>query len=435
MVYKYNKGEFMKHDLIIIGGGPAGLMAAKTAAEEGLKVLLIERKRKITEINRDCTQAFYLHKVTSSPETEEGKTRADGYIEPVSVELLPDKCRFHFLDLGFSLDYYGSYTPYYDWIDLSPSKHQIHRHKPNDKIWALYYNKEVFLSYLLISAQKAGAEFLPGTIGIKAENTPDGVNVLVRDKSGEKTLKARTVIAADGIASTIADNLGLNKDRQVMAPSHKVLEYYMEGVETDLHPLSFVWITIPSLNPHGNVWIGLREIGIKTVGTVARGSLSATEILEAFMKHPNFAPWFRHARLVRKMTTHSTAGLRTPIREPIAGNVMVVGDAGAPAETWIQGAIACGYKAIIALKKQLDGEKGYSEYISWWQKAFAFNNPHYWKVARVYPLQRCSDEEVDYLYSLFKGRIGCAMGLINQNLHLVKKERPDLYERLTTAGT
>ena len=37
----------MKYDVIIIGAGPAGLMAAKTAAEDGLKVLLIERKKVI----------------------------------------------------------------------------------------------------------------------------------------------------------------------------------------------------------------------------------------------------------------------------------------------------------------------------------------------------------------------------------------------------
>ncbi|GAI99384.1 unnamed protein product, partial [marine sediment metagenome] len=54
----------MKYDLIVVGGGPGGLMAAKTAAEDGLKVVLIERKRNITEINRACSQIFYTHKLT-----------------------------------------------------------------------------------------------------------------------------------------------------------------------------------------------------------------------------------------------------------------------------------------------------------------------------------------------------------------------------------
>ncbi len=53
----------MKYDIIVCGAGPGGLMAAKTAAEDGLKVLLIERKRDITEINRTCCQIFYISHV------------------------------------------------------------------------------------------------------------------------------------------------------------------------------------------------------------------------------------------------------------------------------------------------------------------------------------------------------------------------------------
>jgi hypothetical protein len=43
----------------------------------------------------------------------------------------------------------------------------------------------------------------------------------------------------------------------------------------------------------------------------------------------------------------------------------------------------------------------------------------------------CTDEEIDYLYSLFQGRVGCYMGLIAKNLDLIKRERLELYEKLT----
>ena len=43
-----------EYDLVIVGAGPGGAMAAKTAAENGLKVALLERKKEITQIRRSC---------------------------------------------------------------------------------------------------------------------------------------------------------------------------------------------------------------------------------------------------------------------------------------------------------------------------------------------------------------------------------------------
>jgi Predicted flavoproteins len=41
------KEDTMQYDLIVIGGGPAGLMAAGTSAERGVKTLLLERMPRI----------------------------------------------------------------------------------------------------------------------------------------------------------------------------------------------------------------------------------------------------------------------------------------------------------------------------------------------------------------------------------------------------
>jgi flavin-dependent dehydrogenase len=216
-----------------------------------------------------------------------------------------------------------------------------------------------------------------------------------------------------------------------MTPPTRILNYEIEGVETDLPPCSYLWITIPSLNPFGNIGVSLRGIGITAVGAIAGGTLYPSTVLENFMKHPNFSSWFRKARIVKKNAAGSDLGLRTPIKEPVAGNVVIVGDAGAPVETWIQGAVACGYMAVKAITKELNGQRGYPEYTDWWQNAFAFNDPHYWKVAGVFNLNKiCIDEEVDHLYSLFQSRVGCAMGLIAKNMDLVKKGRPELYDKL-----
>ena len=51
----------IKDDLIVVGAGPAGLMAAKTAGEEGLKVAVLERKNDITKVRRCCAGAFNVN--------------------------------------------------------------------------------------------------------------------------------------------------------------------------------------------------------------------------------------------------------------------------------------------------------------------------------------------------------------------------------------
>ena len=429
----------MKYDLIVVGGGPAGLMAAKTAAEDGLKVILVERKRNITEINRACSQIFYVRKLTvmAGGKSDTGEMHRDGYIEPVSVEYDDKKTRFHFPALGFSLDYEGPLRPYLNWIYISPSRYSINHHQWNERPWGFFYHKETFLAGLLTSVEKAGAEVWAETIGLGAENTKDGVKVRVRGKSGEQTLEARAAIAADGVVSKIAGSLGLNKKRQVLWKASEgagFVHYIIEGVETGLPDSSWLTWAIPSLNPGGSIMIGLSADNRHTVGAEAT---DAVAVIEKFMNDPRYAHMFRRARVVKKEAVAFSGVLRAPIREPVAGNVVVIGDAAAPIETWIQGAVACGYQAVKAIEKELNGQKGYPEYIDWWQQAFAFNTPEYGKTLSVlYSLTAvCSDEDVDYIYKLFQGRIGIPVMLVARNMELIKKGRPELYEKLTKGKT
>ncbi len=148
------------------------------------------------------------------------------------------------------------------------------------------------------------------------------------------------------------------------------------------------------------------------------------------MKSPAFSSWFANARVVDKKATAIAA--HAPITEPVAGNVVVIGDAGASTEAWVQGALASGYQAVKAIEKERDGQKGYQDYINWWQEAFAFNKPAYQKLlARVYPLNRvCTDEDIDYLYQLFQDEIGIPALLVAANLERVRQGRPELYQKL-----
>jgi flavin-dependent dehydrogenase len=412
----------MKYDLIVVGGGPGGLMAAKQAAEDGLKVVLVERKKNIIEVNRSCGEVFYIRKLSASKAGMHG----DGYIEPVSLEVQDYTTKFHFPGPGFSLDFTGAVKPYINWIEVSPNKTVVYRRK--NYIWGYYYDKEAFLKTLLEGAKKAGAEILSATIGMAAENTRDGVKVQVRGRGEEQTLEAKKAIAADGTNSLIVDSVGLNKKRKILGPPMGMVEYELEGMEIDLPSCSWIQLCVPSINRLMTIFVGQRA-GDRTF--IATG---LEKTLQQLMKYPTFEPWFRNAQVVKRTAvTAGGDGIRTPVKEPVEGNVFVVGDAGSPVETWIQGAVASAYMAVKAIEKELNGLKGYQEYIDWWQQAFYFHKPEYWRmVFGMFALANSwqTDDDVDYLYSLIQDKIGVPQIMIEQDLEQIKEGRPELYERL-----
>jgi flavin-dependent dehydrogenase len=398
----------MKYDLIVIGGGPGGLMAARTAAEDSLKVVLIERKRDVAKVDRACLQIFYLRWVCP-----------DEYLEPVTVESTPDGIhKLHFLGPGFTVDFKGSFKPYLNAIWVSPSGHKVYPFK--NELFGYFYDKESLLAGLLASAEKAGAEIITGTLALGAENTPDGVNVFIRGKNGTQILKAKTAIAADGNTSKVVDSFGLNEKRATFAASAKGTAYYMAGVEPQVlgHETGWISLNIPSL-PGGRGGIGLFTGELKWLA----GDY------QAMAKIPTFAPWFEKAQVVKTMAI--SGAQRTPLREPIVGNVIAVGDAATP-EAWIQGAIACGYQAVKAIEKQLNGQKGYPEYIKWWQRSFYSMDPGYFRRVACHRALNsiCNDEEVDYIYQFFENERVVPTLELARKPEYIKKDRPELYQKV-----
>ncbi|GAF98774.1 unnamed protein product, partial [marine sediment metagenome] len=88
-------------------------------------------------------------------------------------------------------------------------------------------------------------------------------------------------------------------------------------------------------------------------------------------------------------------------------------------------------QAVKAILKELDGQKGYQEYIDWWQKAFYFNKKtdYFRMVCGMFALSNAwsCDEDVDDVYKLLQNKENC---LILQHLDVIKAERPDIYERI-----
>ena len=424
----------MQYDVIVVGAGPAGLMAARVAAENGLKTLVLERKKVASDVTRACVQTFYINKRTPNAETGTWASKHDGYIDHVSVEILPDKARFHFHVPGFYWDFAGSCRPFQNWLQLSPNGTIVHRYEPNTNTWGFLFDKEAVLETLLAEAVAAGAEVVTEKLVIAAEDRGDGVAVRVREKSGEQVFEARKLIAADGISSRVVETLGFNEGRTVR-PTRHILMYVLEDVGGPWAQNSMMSWTFPSLNKTGNILISLLggRRNLLLAGATSGSGIKPSDILDGFMKHPNVQDVVGKARVVDQKPTAITA--RSPIPDPARANVIITGDAGSSAETWVQGAIASGYMAAKAVLKELDGKPGNQEYNEWWLKGFAFNTPAYAKLlAGMYPLSRvCTDAELDYVYGLMEGQIGIPALLLRQQMEVIQRDRPDLYQRLSVA--
>ena len=99
-----------KYDLVVVGAGPAGLTAAKVAAESGLSVAVLERKDTIHEILRMCGMML----VTLS-----GTYMGERVVHNEKDGLLS------FPHHGFNLRYDGPTRDFFSWEIHSPGGESI----------------------------------------------------------------------------------------------------------------------------------------------------------------------------------------------------------------------------------------------------------------------------------------------------------------------
>jgi flavin-dependent dehydrogenase len=413
------------YDLIVIGGGPGGLTAAKVAAQSGLKVLLIERKKNLAVVNRLCGQ-FTNIKMTSIT----GKYKY-GYSEPLNLEIGTRETIVHFPAIGYSIEYKGPLKSYNNYVYFSPSGHKVFREK--DHVFAFFWEKESLLAGLRSDAENCGVQIMEGTVALGAVNTKEGVEIRVDDGNEQVSYTARKAIAADGHNSRIAASLRGQRSADLNNGGGKSIGYVLEGVTSEYANGCWVSFTIPSLSPIANLWMYQLAGDRNMLGATTRFDQSPGDMVDKLMKLPYFESWFHNARVVNRIGCNS-GEFRMPLMEPVIGNVLILGEAADAIETTNPGAIACGYMAARSLLKELGGQNGGLEYINWWQQAFEGNMPDYLKSFKSnFSLNKvCTDADIDYLYQVIGGQIGVPSILIAQNMEKIKAGNPQLFGELSS---
>ncbi|MBE6072452.1 MAG: NAD(P)/FAD-dependent oxidoreductase [Clostridium butyricum] len=409
-------------DLAIIGAGPAGLMAAKTAAELGLKVVLVEKNKDFKQLRRACSAQFIMD---------------DGY----ENELLKvEEGKLIFEKNKFSVNYTGDLVEVKNKYYKSPKGHRIHFALPGEKAFALKFDKRKLLDDLYKECEELGVDIRMKTIACGGSDNGDMVNVKVIKDKQTSIINAKKLIIAEGVNAKLTGMFGFNKGRMHFATAFSV-KYFMEGI-TGIEPNS--WNLFYGRVYHSNapVIIGpsLHGDNIMEVTISGHKDMRPDVIFEKVIKDSPLKENFKNAKLIDKQgcPVKAFASLKTPYKD----NVIVIGDSAAFVEVETQGALMCGYHAANAIKEELEGKNGFEKYSDWWKDSFEFNNDDYLLVSQGYALvPTYTDDELDYLFGLVEGEVlegtysqyktpKLIWGSILAHKEKIIAERPEIYSKI-----
>ncbi len=421
------------YDAVIVGAGPAGLMIAEKLGSLGARVLLADIKKDIPRVFRSCCSNLIIEADTH----KETVSYADG--------------AFRFESNRFTVPYAGAVIPLQQSVKVSAggSTLLIKGKSPQGSV-ALSFEKEALLQGLFSRVQACDAiDIMAETQALGAQNTADGVRVTMRHRGGpEFSVQGKVAVAADGVNSRVVESLGLNKTRRKFFGRFSVASYHMEGVEC---PYPEAWVTFIGKGhtiggrgqlyfcpkPHnGRTEPPVYELTVGVPIAEGAGGIMPSAELEHFITKGRFAPWFRKAEIVSRRA--ATLNFYTPLANPVEGNVIVVGDAAAFIETYIQGALQYGFLAAEAIMGQLKTGAGLDTYAAAWADSFEYNDPeHIKKATQGFGLHVLKDEDLDYLFSLTRG--DDVRGFVNEfsdpdtvrkallrHIERIRSERPEL---------
>jgi flavin-dependent dehydrogenase len=422
-----------RYDVIVVGAGPAGFLAAKAAGENGLKVALLEKNPDPTRHTRACGETlgsmneYYMGNIT-------------GYNSR-------DK-RLFFSSDGFSFKYNGPYQNLYGMRMYTPNGHKIvigdleeQRKKGDYGKVGISFDKDIMFQCLLEEVKACSVDVFPG---INVQKVTTTANSVTAEGSGQ-SFEGSYLIAADGVNSRVAQMMGMNEGRTYYCNLY-ALSYYMSGVEL---PEPNVIVRVVGFVKERGAEIFIMPHATEEIHNVSLLSADPRADLEAtcdyFMNKAFCAPWFKNAKKLRSFSANENC--YSPIIDPYKDRVLVAGDVGSTQELENQGAMLSGWKAGQAISTAIQEENlglevtGISQYTNWWKETYInyYDHEGYIK-AFTHGLILTVEEEVNYVYGLVKETVPAAWHPYTLGVHIrqamakvmpiIQEERPDILQKL-----
>ena len=348
-----------KYDVVVVGGGPAGSMAAWEAARGGVSVCMLEKDRDIGYPVR-CGEAAGESGLRQFVEIE------DSWIAEkiTSVKLVSPNLTS--VDIDFAAE-----TGY-------------------------ILNRRIFDYDLSRYAANAGAEVYTKAYVKNVLANNGEVNGVVLDYLGEeKQIQAKIVIGADGLTSRVGRWAGL-KTLVRMKDMESAVQYSVANV--DIEPNKMIMYVGMNHAPGGYIWVfpkgkKFANIGIGISGKYSKHK-SAQKYLDEFMERE-----YPDAAILTTMC--GGVPCAKPMEKPVADGIMLVGDAAHQINPMTGGGIVAGMKggwiagqvAAEAIKKNDYSEDSLLEYPKRMRKDFGKNHERFYKIKEV--TEKLTNEELD----------------------------------------
>ncbi len=302
------------YDMLVIGGGPGGAYAAKTAAEKGLSVLMVE-KRPAPGVPVRCAEGV-------------GKELLREFMKPDERWVAAEIERAHLIAPdGFKME-------------LNPEK-------AGAEVGYVLHRK-VFDRELVWQAAAAGADIMVKTRACSPVMENGVVKGALLEYNGTVTeVKADLTIAADGVESKFSRWCGVNTTVP-LREMETCAQYLMTGIDIDPHATEF--FTGNDVAPGGYVWIFPKGEKTANVGIGIGGDRGG----KPGIRPKDYLDRFVQKHFPNGKTIELIAGgvsICRPLESTVADGLMIVGDAARVSDPITGGGI---YAALYTGKTAAD---------------------------------------------------------------------------------
>lgn len=295
----------MSPDVLVIGAGPAGSMAAKWAARSGASVLMVEKRQEIGSPVR-C-----------------GEGMSKDWLAEVGIT--PGR-----------------------WINLEVEGARIY--SPSEKVFEIneksagnevgyVVERDGFDKQLAIDAANAGVEVRLKTaaVGMLKEGSRI-VGARLKEFGQTYEVRAKVTIGADGFESQVGRWAGIPTNL-AMRDMDTCLQYRMTNVDCDVRYCDFF---LGKVAPGGYVWVfpkgdGLANVGIGVQVSQVTSPADARTYLDRWIaKHPGYAKGKKIDMV------GGGVSIAPPLKQTVTDGLMLVGDAARMIDPLTGGGIANG---------------------------------------------------------------------------------------------